>query len=178
MKAEERRALIVDELASASEPFSGGALADAAGVSRQVIVQDIALLRAQGHRIVSTNRGYVLEAASSPCERLIKVKHTVEQTADELEAIVDAGGAVRDVMVNHRVYGRISAPLDIKTRRDAARFVADMESGASSLLLTVTSGYHFHHVAAESEEVLDEIEAELARRGYLAEFLPYERTGA
>ncbi len=78
-------------------------------MSRQVVVQDIALLRADGHDIVATNRGYVLqEAASSPAvpTRLVKVRHGVEQAGDELTSIVDAGGAVLNVIVNHRVYGR------------------------------------------------------------------------
>ena len=90
--------------------MSGTALADAAGVSRQVIVQDIALLRADGHDIVATNRGYVLrEGASAPSvpTRLIKVHHTVEQLEDELQTIVDMGGTVQSVMVNHRAYGKI-----------------------------------------------------------------------
>lgn len=176
MDAQERRRRIVDELRGAHRPLSGGALADLVGVSRQVIVQDVALLRAQGHDIVATSRGYVVGAdAPAPVTRRFKVQHTVDQTRDELEAIVDGGGTVVDVMVNHRVYGKISAPLGIKSRRDVERFVADMESGRSSLLMTVTSGYHFHLVSAESEEALAEIEAALARKGYLAELLPHEQ---
>lgn len=178
MNAQERRERIVAELSRAEGPLSGTALAGAVGVSRQVIVQDIALLRAHGHDIVSTNRGYVACAAAAPCVRLFKVRHTEAQTEDELCAIVDLGASVLDVMVNHRVYGKMSAPLNIHNRRDVAHFVADMQSGQSSLLLTVTSGYHFHHVAAESEEVLDEVEQALAARGYLAELTPYEREAA
>lgn len=89
------------------------------GVSRQIVVQDIALLRADGHDIVATNRGYVLqEAPSSPAvpTRLVKVRHSVEQAGDELTSIVDAGGAVLNVIVNHRVYGKITADLDIRNR--------------------------------------------------------------
>ena len=176
MDAQERRRRIVDELRDAHRPLSGGALATLVGVSRQVIVQDVALLRAQGHDIVATSRGYVVGTdAPTPVSRLFKVQHTPAQTRDELETIVDCGGVVVDVMVNHRVYGKITAPLNIKSRRDVDRFVADMDSGRSSLLMTVTSGYHFHRVSAESEEALSAVEAALERKGYLAELLPHER---
>lgn len=177
MNGSERRNHIVAQLRDASAPVSGAALARTAGVSRQVIVQDIALLRADGHDIVATNRGYVLrEGAGVPAvpTRLIKVRHTVDQLQDELTTIVDLGGAVLNVMVNHRAYGQITANLDIRSRRDIARYLHDIQSGKSTPLMTVTSGYHFHRIAADSEEALDEIEAALAAKGYLAEVLPYE----
>ena len=101
MDARERRRAIMAVLESAKDPVSGSALAREVGVSRQVVVQDIALLRADGHDIVATNRGYVLqEAASSPAvpTRLVKVRHGVEQAGDELTSIVDAGGAVLNVI--------------------------------------------------------------------------------
>ena len=177
MTGSERRAAILRELHEAQAAISGSSLARAVGVSRQVVVQDIALLRADGHDIVATNRGYVLrEAEAHPAvpTRLLKVHHTEAQTEDELCCIVDLGGAVLNVMVNHRVYGKITADLDIRNRRDVARYLEDIHSGKSVPLMTVTSGYHFHRIAAESEAVLDEIEAALAERGYLAEVFPYE----
>lgn len=172
-----RRNAILQNLRGAERPVSGTALADAAGVSRQVIVQDIALLRADGHDIVATNRGYVLREGSSDADiptRLVKVRHTVEQLEDELDTIVDLGGTVQNVMVNHRAYGKITADLDIRSRSGIARYLDDIRTGKSTPLMTVTSGYHFHRIAAESEEALDRIEAALAARGYLAELMPYE----
>mgnify|MGYP000292685603 CR=1 FL=1 len=176
MDARERRRSIMAVLEGAKDPVSGSALAREVGVSRQVVVQDIALLRADGHDIVATNRGYVLqEAASSPAvpTRLVKVRHGVEQAGDELTSIV-AGGAVLNVIVNHRVYGKITADLDIRNRRDVERYLHDIESGKSFPLLTVTSGYHFHRIAAEDEQTLDEIETMLKEKGYLADLMPYE----
>ena len=175
MDARERRRAIMGVLEGAKGPVSGSALAREVGVSRQIVVQDIALLRADGHDIVATNRGYVLqEAASSPAvpTRLVKVRHGVEQAGDELTSIVDAGGAVLNVIVNHRVYGKITADLDIRNRRDVERYLRD--SGKSFPLLTVTSGYHFHRIAADDEQTLDEIEAMLKEKGYLADLMPYE----
>ena len=170
-----RRARIVEALAAASGPLSGTALAEKCGVSRQVVVQDVALLRERGEKIVSTNRGYVL-LADDPARpaRLFKCRHTAEQTADELTCVVDLGGRVEDVFVNHRVYGVVSSALGVGSRRDVERFMAELASGVSSPLLEVTSGYHFHHVSAASEEVLDEVGRALAARGYLAELSDYE----
>ena len=105
---EVRREEILKALTSADAPMAGASLAQAVGVSRQVVVQDIALLRLQGWPINSTNRGYVLEREATRPTRLFKCHHSVEQTADELNLIVDLGGHVRDVLVNHRVYGKLS----------------------------------------------------------------------
>ena len=177
MEAAERRDAIMAELQAAVKPVSGSALAKAVGVSRQVVVQDIALLRADGHDIVATNRGYVLrEGAGEPAvpTRLVKVRHTQDEMADELTSIVDMGGAVLNVIVNHRVYGKITADLDIRNRRDVERYLDAIASGKSFPLLTVTSGYHFHRIAADDEETLDDIEEMLRAKGYLVELLPYE----
>lgn len=180
MTGHERRMGLLEQLRGASMPVSGTELARRLGVSRQVIVQDIALLRADGRDIVATNRGYVLrERGAEPTvpTRLLKVRHTVEELEEELTTIVDLGGAVLNVMVNHRAYGKITADLDIRSRRDIARYLEDIQSGKSTPLMTVTSGYHFHRVATDSEEALDEIEQALAARGFLAEVLPYEKDG-
>ena len=169
----ERRARIVELLEKAPAPVSGGALARELGVSRQVIVQDVALLRADGHGVASTNRGYVLVRDRRP-RRLFKLHHGPGEVADELYLIVDMGGPVEDTMVNHRTYGVISVPLNVSSRRDVALYLADIASSRSTPLSRVTSGYHFHHVSASTEEELDEIGAALAARGYLVDRLPYE----
>ena len=153
MTGTERRKKLLNLMRESKTPLSGGALGSATGVSRQVIVQDIALLTM----------------------RLFKVFHDAAATEEELTTIVDLGGCVVDVMVNHRVYGKVSAPLQIKNRRDVQAFLKNLESGKSTPLLNVTSGYHFHHVSAESEEILDEIEDALRRKHFLTEVFPYEQ---
>lgn len=157
----------------ADVPMSGGALGRETGVSRQVIVQDIALLRTEGYPIVATARGYMLNAPKQAV-RLFKVCHTNDQTEEELMTIVDLGGCVLDVIVNHRVYGKMTAPLSIKSRRDVQGFLNNIKSGKSALLMNVTSGYHFHHISAEREEILDEIEEALKQKKFMAEIRPYE----
>lgn len=174
MTGVQRRKKILEMLGQSSTPLSGGALGRAVGVSRQVVVQDIALLRTEGHPVLATARGYVLEVPHQT-ERLFKMCHTTEQTREELNTIVDLGGEVLDVMVNHRIYGKVSAPLNIRSRRDVEAFVENIRTGRSTPLLNVTSGYHFHHVAADQKEILDEIEAALREKGFLADFLSYEQ---
>lgn len=169
----QRRKKIIQLMRESSTPLSGGALGKETGVSRQVVVQDIALLRTQGYPIMATARGYLLNDAKQMV-RLFKVHHTNEQLGDELETIIDLGGSVLDVMVNHRVYGKMSAPLNIKNRRDIQLLLHDLATGKSTPLMSVTSGYHFHHVSAESKEILDEIEESLRKKQYIAELFPYE----
>ena len=175
MTGTDRRKMLLSMIRETDVPVSGTALGKKTGVSRQVVVQDIALLRTEGYPIISTARGYIIDEPKEVC-RLFKVYHTNEQVEDELTTIVDLGGSVVNVMVNHRVYGKLDAPLNIKNRRDVAKFVNDLETGKSTPLLNVTSGYHFHKISAETEEILDEIEVALREKNYLAELLPYEMT--
>ncbi len=169
----QRRKKILEMMSQTRTPLSGTALGKATGVSRQVVVQDIALLRTEGHPIFATARGYLLDRPSK-ITRLVKTCHTNEQTEQELYAIVDLGGCVEDVVVNHRAYGKISATISIKSRRDVQAFIQQIQSGKSTLLMNITSGYHFHHISADREEILDEIEEKLRSMGFLAEILPYE----
>lgn len=173
MNGAERRKKLLSLMNVSSVPISGGKLGRETGVSRQVIVQDIALLRAEGHSIVATARGYLLDEPKKT-ERLFKMFHTDEQTEEELQVIVDLGGCVEDVLVNHRVYGKMSASLQIQNRRDVQIFMKQLSAGKSAPLKNITSGYHFHHVLADNEEILDEIEAALREKGFLAEIFPYE----
>ena len=174
MSAVQRREQIIQLMRKSSSPLSGGALGQATGVSRQIVVQDIALLRSEGYDIISTARGYMLNE-SKQYTRLFKTYHSDERTEEELNIIVDLGGTVVDVMVNHRVYSRVTASMNIKTRRDVQNFIDALSSSKSTPLKNITSGYHFHHIAAEQEEILDEIEEALRKNGFLAELLPYER---
>ena len=173
MNGSQRRKKIVTLLKQSKDPLSGTALGRETGVSRQVVVQDMALLRTEGYDIVSTARGYILNVPNY-VTRVFKTYHTSEQTEAELTAIVDLGGCIVDVMVNHRAYGKMSANLNIKNRRDVQQFMNQMATGKSTPLMNVTSGYHFHTVTADRDEILDEIEVELKKMGMLAEVLPYE----
>ncbi len=168
MTGSERREDIVLQVQKSETPLSGTKLASMYHVSRQVIVQDIALIRAAGYDIISTNRGYILNTAKA-ASRIYKVKHTDEQLREELCAIVDLGGMVKNVMVNHRVYGHIEAELNINSRRKVEEFIEDIHNGKSSPLKNITSDYHYHKVTADNEETLDMIEDMLREKNYLVE---------
>ena len=168
MNGETRRRKIRQMLSEGRGPIPGVALAKELAVSRQVIVQDIALIRAAGYDIISTNRGYILNTAGS-VSRVFKVQHTDEQLEEELCAIVDLGGMIKNVMINHRVYGRIEAELNINSRRKVAEFIADIHSGKSRPLKNITSNYHYHKVIADKEETLDMIEDVLREKNYLVD---------
>lgn len=168
MTGSDRRQEILKNIKESDRPVSGSKLAKDYDVSRQVIVQDIALLRASGYDIISTNRGYVLEGQMC-AERVFKVRHTDEQLETELCTIIDLGGQVKNVMVNHKVYGHIEAELGITSRRKVKEFLADIKSGKSTPLKNITSDYHYHTVTADSEETLDLIEDELRKLGFLVE---------
>lgn len=167
---EMRRMNILEILEHRSTPVSGMELAGELGVSRQVIVQDIALLRADNKEIMSTYRGYILHSPdmdSRECIRVFRVNHTTEDTLDELQTIVDYGGRVLDASVEHGLYGHITVDLIINNRLDAADFVAQMEKSHDQPLKDLTGGCHYHTVAAEGERNLNLIEEELDKKGYL-----------
>lgn len=169
MDGETRRREMTALLRESSRPISGSELARAFGVSRQVIVQDIALLRATDKNILSTNKGYILyhpDNGVGHIKRTMAVQHTDEQMQDELYLIVDNGGYVLDVVVEHEIYGQITADLILKNRRDVNEFINRMSRIKDRPLKELTGGIHFHTVEAESEEILDRIEEQLKQNGY------------
>ena len=168
MHGSERREQIIRQIQESKAPVSGTKLASLYSVSRQVIVQDIALIRAAGYEIISTNRGYILNQPKTVC-RIFKVQHTDEQLEEELNTIVDLGGCVDNVMIHHGVYGKMEAELALSSRRKVGAFMEDIRSGKSSPLKNITSNYHYHKVSADSEETLDLIEQELREKGFLVE---------
>ncbi len=165
MKSVERREKILELISKSEKPVSGAMLAERTGVSRQVIVGDIASLKEDGCDIIATSRGYILSRA----ERVYKVVHTDEDIEKELRAIVDNGGEVKNVFVWHRIYGRIEGELNISTAADVTEYMKSLKNGRSSPLKNVTSGYHYHTVYADSEAVLDKIELVLKGMGFLCD---------
>ena len=167
MKAVERRKAIVNLLLSSTDAISGGKLSEEFGVSRQIIVQDITVLKGSGYDILSTHNGYIIQ--KSPLkERVFKVYHTTQQTEDELNTIVNLGGTVVDVFVWHKVYGKMVAPLNIFSPMHVKQFIEGVRSGKSTELMNITGGYHYHTVRAESDEILDKIGNTLDEKGYIA----------
>ena len=169
MTPEERRSQIVELLSKNSQPVAGSKLASEFAVSRQVIVQDISILRASGKEILATPRGYMIFNDSTPASyrKTLAVRHNMDQMEDELNVIVDAGGKVLDVIVEHPLYGELKGMLMLKSRHDVQEFVKSIERTGSKMLSDVTGGVHLHTVEAENEDVFSYIEADLRRAGYL-----------
>jgi transcriptional regulator of NAD metabolism len=168
MEGSRRREQLMNILKDQAEPIPGGELSRLLGVSRQVIVQDIALLRASEVNIISTTRGYLIYHTDSPrVKRIFKVKHTTEQIEDELCTIVDSGGKILDVLVTHEIYGEITTALIIRNRQDVYDFVKKVNEKKIVPLKELTDGVHQHTVEADSEETLNRIEKALGDKGYL-----------
>ncbi len=172
MTGEERREALVRQLKN-HKAVSGTNLAKQLGVSRQVIVQDIALLRKSGVDILSTTKGYILEEDDHP-RRVFKLFHPPERCEEELNLIVDYGGRIEDVFIYHKVYNVVRAKMNVRSRKDVAGFMEKIRTGKSHLLSTATSGYHYHTVSADTEEELDEIYNQLEQHGFLAKLQDYE----
>ena len=170
MQGGERREAILDVLRARSEPVKGSDLASMFAVSRQVVVQDIALLRALGERILSTPRGYVMASsiAEGTVTRVIACKHSAgEELRDELTTIVDFGGHVVDVIVEHPIYGELRGTLAIDSRADVEEFVLALATSEAKPLSALTEGIHLHTIQAPSEAVMDRVIAALDKKGYL-----------
>lgn len=164
----ERRKKILELLEQTPAAISGSSMAKRLGVSRQIIVQDIALLRASNLDILSTPRGYLLHhPPMGSFSRRYQVSHTSSQIEQELNLMVDLGGRVLDVIVEHPVYGEIHGTLNLSSRRDVQDFIKKIHTQKGTPLLEISRGIHMHTVEAAHEEILDEIEQELQNAGIL-----------
>ena len=170
MTGEERRMQILRMLKEQGPPLSGTALAKHFHVSRQVIVQDVALMRAENHAILSTNKGYIYrteDSENTQPKRVFFVKHNTQQVLDEFMTVIELGGKVLDVAVEHEIYGQIRVDLLIETVQDARDFSNKLLNCRDNPLKVLTDDCHYHTVAAPSEKLLDLIERELRDKGYL-----------
>ena len=167
MTAIERRTAIYQVL-SADTPISATALAGRFGVTRQVVVGDVALLRAEGRSVIATPRGYIIPVPDG-FVRTIACVHNAQQTRDELNAMVDCGCTVIDVVVEHPVYGQLTAPLAISSRYDVEQFIEKMASASASPLSALTEGIHLHTLSCPDEAVFNHLRDKLREMGMLFE---------
>lgn len=169
MNSKERRASILKTLVSNEEPQKGSILANELGVTRQIIVKDIAILRAEGQNIIATPEGYIIPRYQRPrIKKVIAVCHNSEKIEEELEIIVKYGGVIEDVIVEHPLYGEIRGMLMIKTMHDIVNFMSKFKNGKAEPLLRLTGGVHIHTIEAESEEIMNSIMNELKKRDFIA----------
>ena len=163
-KTKKRRNKLLEYLKESENAVIGSELAEKFEVSRQVIVQDIALLIASGEKIVATSLGMPTVKTSIAC-----CHKDDDELRDELETIVNYGGRIIDVKVEHPIYGELSGNLMISSIEDVDKFITNYQQNQASLLSELTDGVHLHTVEAVNEQVLEKIKTELKQKGYLLE---------
>ncbi len=171
MNTVERRKKIIDYLIKSKNPTKGNEFSEIFNVSRQVIVQDIAVLRAQGYEITATPQGYIITGKELEgfIEEIVSKHETIEDIREELNIVVDNGGEVIDVTVDHPFYGEFNGKLMIKSRLDVKNFLFQMEESNAEPLSKMNDGIHLHKIKAPSKEILEEIKEQLKNRGFLVE---------
>lgn len=167
---EERRKELLNILRTSNAPITGSALAKATNVSRQVIVGDITLLKAKKEPIIATSQGYIYfqqNQLEQQCERTVACFHSPEETERELLLLVDCGVTVKDVKVEHPVYGDLASSIMVSNRREVTHFLQKIQDTKATYLSQLTNGIHIHTLVAASEQILDEAEEALAHAGFL-----------
>jgi len=169
MNTTERRVKLLEKLKDAGEPLTGAWLAKQFSVSRQVIVGDFAILRAAGTEVYATPQGYVLPTVESPKTMRAKLacKHERKNLEQELAIIIDNGGKVLDVIVEHPLYGELIANLMLASRRDLSEFMRKLDTSHAEQLASITGGVHVHTVEVPDYETLSRIKDELRIKGIL-----------
>lgn len=166
-----RRKLLIEWLTSSATPLTGTELSKRTNVSRQVIVQDISILKAQKHPIIATAQGYIYNQLSpkTRISRMIACQHAPDQTREELYILVDHGITVSQVIVEHAIYGEITASLMVSTRVEADHFCNKVDQTNSSLLSELTDGVHLHLIEADTNEQIENAIQELRIKGFILE---------
>lgn len=170
MNSKQRRAAILQLIQQEEKPISANVLAKQFHVSRQIIVGDVALLRAQGNHIIATPRGYCfMEEKPTEHVKTIAVCHHPEDLPDEIYTIVDLGGALVDVIVEHPLYGELRGLLHIYSRYDADQFFIKLRKEKARPLAELTNGIHLHTIQTHDEESYQRILQALREKGFLYE---------
>lgn len=163
----DRKEKIIEEIKKSDKPISASTLAKKLGVSRQIIVGDVALIRASGTNIIATPRGYILDSKQQNQTYTIAVNHSQEQMADELYTIVDLGGCAIDVIVDHPVYGQLTGKLHLSSRYDIDQFIKKVNNNQAKPLSQLTDGLHLHTIQCPNEDTYQRIVSALDEKGYL-----------
>lgn len=169
----DRKKKIIEILTKSDAPVSASSIAEALGVSRQIIVGDVALLRASGEKISATPRGYIYQKNDIPprfgYDGIIACKHTAEQVREELYTIVDFGGYAIDVIIEHSLYGQLSGCLDIASRYEVDLFCEQIKKENNRPLSLLTGGVHLHHIGCRDKATFELIKNKLTEKGIALE---------
>ncbi|MDV4151693.1 transcription repressor NadR [Clostridium sp. AL.422] len=167
MSSKKRREEIINLLFQNNGPIKGTELASLFNVTRQIIVKDIAILRAEGRNIIATPDGYIYNKDNNKVKSIIAVNHDSSKTIQELEIVVKYGGIIEDVIIEHPLYGEIRGNLMIKNLNDLYKFENKFKNKDVKPLSNLTNGIHLHTIAADSQEDIESIKKELKEKGFL-----------
>ena len=170
MSSNERREKLLQILKKSDKPVKGSELSAELQVSRQVVVKDIALLRASGLEIIATSNGYiVLDSVKNEFKIKCKNHNSDDELYDELQTIIDLGGRVKDVIVEHPTYGVLKADLNVATNRDLRNFMQKAATNEFKQLSVLSPDYHIHTIEVDNDEIFEEIQKELKLKNILFE---------
>lgn len=167
MKSIDRREEIVKLLINNDKAIKGIDLANKFGVTRQIIVKDIAILRAKGSNIIATPDGYIYNIYKNKIKSIIAVNHSEDKMIEELEIVVKYGGIIENVIVEHPLYGEIIGNIMIKNLNDLNKFEESFKNIDAKPLSKITNGIHLHTISADTEEDINSIKKELEEKGFL-----------
>jgi transcriptional regulator of NAD metabolism len=167
MNSIERRENIVNLLLESNEPIKGNIIAKMYLVTRQVIVKDIAILRAEGRSIIATPDGYIINKNENKVKAIIAVTHNEEKMFNEMSIVIKYGGIIEDVIVEHPLYGEIAGMLMIKNYNELNKFVQKYQEQRARLLSVLTNGVHLHTISAENENDINLIISELKKYNFI-----------
>ncbi len=167
MSADKRRKDIMRLLKSKKMPISGNELSMIFKVTRQVIVQDIAILRAAGNDIIATSQGYMVLGPDPLVSKKIAVRHDANATREELMTFIECGCKVIDVIVEHPIYGELHGMLMLQNSQDVDEFMHRVEKSNAALLSLLTEGVHLHTVEALNQDSISRAETLLGKKGIL-----------
>ena len=167
MNSIERREDIYKLLLKSEKPLKGIDIAKIYSVTRQVIVRDIAILRAKGNNIMATPDGYIVNRNDNKVKAVIAVSHREDQLIEEMSIVIKYGGIIEDVIVEHPLYGEIRGMLMIKNYNELSKFNKKYNDQGARLLSVLTKGIHIHTIAAESNEDIEAIISELKEHNFI-----------
>ncbi len=169
MKTNERRIEILKTIKNSNKALSASFLSKVYKVSRQAIVQDVAILKAMQEPIMATPKGYIYQKAMLGYTFIVACNHKEEDIEEELQCIVDHGGTIIDVIIEHPVYGEISGKLNIKTRYDIQKYLEKWTKHKAMSLSHLNEGVHCHTIQANDEQTMNIIKAALLEKSFTQE---------
>src|SRR5690606_32801908 len=112
---------------------------------------------------------YLRETGADDIYRVLSCHHKPEDTENELYVLVDAGITIKDVSIEHPVYGALTAGIYVSSRPEFTLFLERIRETGASYLLELTGGLHLHTITAPNVAILEQAIHDMREAGYLLE---------